>query len=372
MKFNCKVSDLASAVAAATRVVPNRPTHPILANVLIRAREGKLYVTGYDLSLSLTPVCLAEVEEPGEITLPAKTLNDLISKLPPSETARFSVKELNVTIELSFGSYKIQGISSESYPELASFADESKGFEIESEVLNQALSFCVVATSREETKQVLCGVNIQSTGSCLKFAATDGHRLVKTTFDLNVADELNVTLPSRSVSELIKILAVTHSSATEVTFSPTHAEFFTGNTTLITRNLTGQYPAYEQLIPNQHEHKIEIGDRAEFLSAVQRVGVLSGELIKLRASKNYLKIISRGSDQGAGEETITASANLEEGVDIAFNTKYLTDALKSIQSDAIIINFNKSKLNEVSTPIIFTPSGDRNDIYLLMPVTLKN
>ncbi len=191
MKLICKQSDLNTHLSLTSRAVSSRPTHPILGNVLLQAdaATSQVSLTGFDLSLGIRTTFNAEVLEAGKITLPAKLLNDIVSRLPEgeislddesSDTENQSVGEgLTLTLTPKNGRYEVRAMGAEEFPELP-ISENDKAVHLPAAALIEGLGGSLFATSVDETKQVLTGVHLTVKQDSLEFAATDGHvRLVQ-------------------------------------------------------------------------------------------------------------------------------------------------------------------------------------------------
>src|ERR687885_1214896 len=188
MKLVCTQSDLNSNLSLVTRAVPSRPTHPVLGNVLVSGdtQTQQVRLTAFDLSLGIQTSFTAQVLQDGEVAIPAKLLNDIVSRLPEGEItledqAGESVNETDsdrriVTLTSVSGRYQVRGMSSEEFPELPQIA-AAVAVHLPVEALVEGLRGSLFATSSDETKQVLTGVHLTMQQDSLEFAATDGHRL---------------------------------------------------------------------------------------------------------------------------------------------------------------------------------------------------
>ena len=229
MKLVCTQSDLSTNLSLTSRAVPSRPTHPVLANVLLQAdaETNRVSLTGFDLSLGIRTSFSAEVEQGGAIAIPAKLLNDITSRLSEGEitledeSASVSTpgsEGLIVTLTPKNGRYQVRAMGAEDFPELPVIENvETRNFaSLQATALIEGLRGSLFATSADETKQVLTGVHLTVKQDTLEFAATDGHRLavVETTNEsLDAKDletefaSLEVTIPARALRELERMVA---------------------------------------------------------------------------------------------------------------------------------------------------------------------
>jgi DNA polymerase-3 subunit beta len=389
MKLVCNQQDLSNNLSLVSRAVPSRPTHPVLANVKLAASDndegGTVTLTGFDLSLGIQSSFSAQVAEAGILTLPAKLLNDIVSKLPSGNLTLESNEDENlVTITSGSGRYQVRGMSAEEFPELP-LIDDGEAKQLPANALIDGLKGSLVACSQDETKQILTGVYLKVKSDCLEFAATDGHRLgivevVREAWALpDRGDDrvgtdsgevlFEVTVPAKALRELEKMI----SSRQEGDNLALHLEqgqvvFDWKNQKLTTRTLEGKYPDYRLLIPRQFQRQITI-DRKQLLSALEIVAVLADQtnLVKFTIDEGNQRISlsAEAQERGSGEESLPAQISGTD-LEIAFNVKYLLDGLKTLTSQEMTIN-----LNGPLEPVILSPLGGVKMTYLVMPVQLR-
>lgn len=401
MKLVCTQSDLNTNLSLVSRAVPSRPTHPVLGNVRLVAdtENQRVNLTGFDLSLGIQTSFPATVETGGEITIPAKLLNDIVSRLSEGEiTLEDKPRDdgegetLIVTLTSSSGRYQMRGMGADEFPELPHI-ETPVAVHLSVEALTEGLRGSLFATSSDETKQVLTGVHLTMQQDSLEFAATDGHRLavVQTTNENTEQEEkeedarelatasqtatdtspLEITLPARALRELERMMGMRQANdKVSLNFEQGQIVFQVGEHRLTSRTLEGQYPAYRQLIPRQFEREITI-DRRKLLSAVERIAVLADQKnnvlkFSIDSLNQQLSLSVESQDVGSGQESLSAEVS-GESMDIAFNIKYLIDGLKALSTSDI-----QMQMNATTTPVILTPVGGLKMIYLIMPVQLRN
>ncbi|MDF5725157.1 MAG: DNA polymerase III subunit beta [Rhizonema sp. PD37] len=386
MKLVCTQSDLSTNLSLTSRAVPSRPTHPVLANVLLQAdaETNQVSLTGFDLSLGIRTSLNAEVIQGGAIAIPAKLLNDITSRLSEGEITLEdesadsntpSSEGLIVTLTSKSGRYQVRAMGGEEFPELP-LIENTQATQLQATALIEGLRGSLFATSPDETKQVLTGVHLTVDQDSLEFAATDGHRLavVQTTNenpDTGYEGKLEVTLPARTLRELERMLA--HNSSQEelvaLYFDQGQVVFEWQNQRLTSRTLEGPYPAYSMLIPRQFQRELTL-DRKQFLSALERIAVLADQknnIVKLSLDNaaQGITLSCESQDVGSAMESMAAQISGED-IDIAFNIKYLMEGIKALPSSEI-----QMQLNTNLTPVIFTPLGGLKMTYLAMPVQLR-
>jgi DNA polymerase-3 subunit beta len=365
--------------------VSSRPTHPVLANVLLVADEDtqQVSLSAFDLSLGIQTSFPAQVEVGGKLTLPAKLLNDIVSRLPDGEIqldsdATEAEGNYLTTLICASGRYQVRGMGSEEFPELPVVqGDEVTHLPVEA--LLEGLRGSLFSASTDETKQVLTGVHLTIGADGLEFAATDGHRLavVETvnaaTPEISEAPDtqsLDVTIPAKALQELTKMLDRQPGNTVAVQFDQSQAVFEWADQRLTSRLLEGQYPNYRQLIPRQFARQLTV-DRRLFLSALERISVLADQknnIVKLSFNSGHqeLTLSVDAQDVGSGREAIPAQITGED-IDIAFNVKYLVDGLKVLTTTDV-----QMQLNTATSPAILSPLGGIKMTYLVMPVQIRS
>ncbi len=394
MKLTCTQSDLSSNLSLVSRAVPSRPTHPVLANVLLiaDAENQRLELTGFDLSLGIRSSFPAVVETGGSFTLPAKLFNDIVSRLPDGNiTIDDDQGEALVepsgsyiaTLTSTSGRYQVRGMGGEEYPELPKVED-GEVINLPPEALINGLKGTLFATSPDETKQVLTGVHLKVQPDGLEFAATDGHRLaiVQTESvalegeseveEIEEIEEFEVTIPAKALREVERMIGMRQSSEpVALKFDEGQVIFELGEQRLTSRKLEGQYPAYRQLLPNKFTNQINV-DRKQFLAAVERIAVLADQknnILKctIDSVNQEISLSVDAKDVGSGRESMSAQISTDEPEEIAFNVKYLIEGLKAIPSASEI----SIQLNTATSPVVLNPLGGLKMTYLIMPVQLR-
>ena len=377
MKFVCTQNDLSTNLSLVSRAVPSRPTHPVLANVLLQAdAKAKLVsLTAFDLSLGIRTSFAAEVEIGGAITLPAKLLNDIIARLPEGDiTLENEAGEtpFRASITSTSGRYQVNGMGAEEFPELP--VVEGEAINLQAEALIEGVKGSLFAASDDPTKQVLTGLHLTMQQDALEFAATDGHRLavVQTANESldEVISQLEVTVPAKALRELERMIGKLQSSETiSLNFERGQVVFEWGEQRLTSRTLEGQYPAYRQLIPRQFERQIAL-ERRQLFSALERIAVLADQknnIVKFTIDSNNQEITLSVDAQevGSGREVLPAQIS-GESIQIAFNIKYLMDGLKALSTSEI-----QMQLDTPLSPVVLTPLGGLKMTYLIMPVQIR-
>ena len=210
MKLVCSQSELSSSLQLVSRAVASRPTHPVLANVLLTADAGtgRLSLTGFDLSLGIQTSLPASVETSGAITLPARLFGEIVSRLSSDSPITLACAEGAEQVELTSlsGSYQMRGMPAEDFPDLP-LVQSGTPIRLEANALVKGLRATLFASSGDEAKQLLTGVHLRLDPEGLECAATDGHRLAMVDRKLPDARiERGVIMPRKGLAEARKLL----------------------------------------------------------------------------------------------------------------------------------------------------------------------
>ena len=385
MKLVCSQAELNAALQLVSRAVASRPTHPVLANVLLTADAGtdRLSLTGFDLNLGIQTSLPASVDTSGAVTLPARLLGEIVSKLSSDSPVSLSSDAGAEQVELtsSSGSYQMRGMAADDFPELP-LVENGTALRVDPSSLLKALRATLFASSADEAKQLLTGVHLRFNQKRLEAASTDGHRLAMLTVEDALQAEINadesepaelaVTLPARSLREVERLMASWKGDDPVSLFCESGQVVVLAADQMVTsRTLEGTYPNYRQLIPDGFSRTIDL-DRRAFISALERIAVLADQhnnvvRIATEPATGLVQISADAQDVGSGSESLPAEIN-GDAVQIAFNVRYVLDGLKAMDCDRIRLSCNAP-----TTPAILTPSNDEFGLtYLVMPVQIRS
>ena len=385
MEIVCNQNEFNYAIQLVSKAVASRPTHPILANLLLTADQGtnKISLTGFDLNLGIQTSFDATVKKSGAITVPSKLLSEIVNKLPSETPVSLDVDESsdNILIKSDRGSFNIKGIPSDDYPSLP-FVESGTSLNIDPSSFLKALKLTIFASSSDDSKQLLTGVNFTFNLKYLESAATDGHRLAvvlvdnKENFDekedfASNEENLSVTIPTRSLREIEKLVSLRSSeNSIKLFYDKGQVVFISSNQIITTRTLEGSYPNYSQLIPDNFT-KLFTFNTKKIIESLERIAVLADQqssVVKIKLNEKDLALVSADAqDIGNASELVPVSFDFDQ-FDIAFNVRYLLEGLKVISSENVIF-----KCNLPTTPAVLVPEDNINSFtYLVMPVQVRS
>ena len=385
MKVVCSQSELNAALQLVSRAVATRPTHPVLANVLLTADAGsnRLSLTGFDLNLGIQTSLAASIDSSGAITLPARLLGEIVSRLSSDSPITLATDADGEQVELTSlsGSYQMRGMPADDYPDLP-MVESGQPLKLQASGLVQALKGTLFASSADEAKQLLTGVHLHFTDTSLEAAATDGHRLAVLGVDDALhdaapsedpeSDGFAVTLPARSLREVERLMAGWRSEEPVSLFCDRGQVVFLAADQMVTsRTLEGTYPNYRQLIPDGFTRTISL-DRRALIAALDRIAVLADQhnnVVKFSTQPDdgVVLLSADAQDVGRGSESLPATLT-GDAMQIAFNVRYLLDGLKAVATDQVVLHCNAP-----TTPAVLKPEGETESFtYLVMPVQIRS
>jgi len=371
MKVTIERAALLKSLGHVQSVVERRNTIPILANVLLEARDGALGLSATDMDITIVESQAAEVVTPGATTAPAHTFYEIVRKLPDGAQVELSVEAEGGQMRLKAGrsSFALATLPKEDFPS-GEGEDLPQRFTLHGEELRNLIDRTRFAISTEETRYYLNGIYLHATRdqtpACLRAVATDGHRLARFEVDLpdGAAGMPGVIVPRKAVNELRKLIDELESGV-EVSLSQTRIRFaFNGTTVLTSKLIDGTFPDYERVIPAGNDKHMQVACR-DFAKAVDRVATISSEksrAIKLSLDDGVLTLSATSPDQGSASESLDASYD-GTPLDIGFNARYVLDIAERIEGAEARFSFADS-----ASPTIVRDTTDSSALYVLMPM----
>jgi DNA polymerase-3 subunit beta len=361
MKFRISKEALLDGLQKVQHVVSTRTTLPILSNVLLVARNGRIQFTTTDLDVGITGSVEAQIDKDGATTLPARKLVNIIRELPASEV-EISVDAKNVaSIQSGPSFFKIIGLSQDEFPPLPDF-DGAKEFRIPQVMLRDGLRKTSYSISTDETRYVLNGIFTSFREGKMTLVATDGRRLAMVENDLEfpASHETDVIIPTKAVQELMRLLG--DSGDVIVRLSDSQVSFSVGDTLLVSKLIEGNYPNYRQVIPGDSTERVPL-NRESMLETVRRVSLLSSDKsnsVKLVFSENQIEVTANSPDVGEARETLDVVYS-GKPMQIAFNPDFLKAPLQNLDAETVYLDL----IDEMSPGVVRI---DGSFLYVIMPM----
>ena len=373
MKFIVRKEDLYDGIKIVERATSQKAVQPVLYNILIETVENnKIRLTATDLVLTVITLVEAQVEKEGKITLPAKKLNEIISKLG-NELVTFETEEngTNVNISCQKSKFDIIGISANEFPpEVTNYnIDDAKCFDVELKPFLKAIRQGGFAAASYEVSNLLSGIVCDFSNGILEIASTDGNRLARVREKINsdITEQTQLIIPSRTLNEFMKMGAFFEDETIKICKDKSTVILKTEKTLTISRLLEGQFPKYNQLIPSESP-KQAIVNVSRLITAIERVSVMASEktsLVRMHFADNELTLSADTQEAGKSEDKLDIEYTAEELL-IAFNYKFVLDTLRIMESEEVVIGLNASL-----SATVLKPKSDEDFICLIMPVQIR-
>lgn len=366
MKFAILQQDLIPVLQAVSRSCGVKSQLPVLGNILLQTDQGQLKLSATNLEIGVVKIVNAEIIEEGEITLPAKTLVEVVNNLS-GEMLSFTTSGDQAEISTPSFSSRINGIAATEFPSIP-FAGKQT-ITLKPEALAKTLPQVTFAAAVDDGRPILTGILTEIKDKKLQFVATDGYRLAHKIVPLVEDSSFRALVPRRTFEEIMRLITEDDVDEIKVATSEDNNQiiFSFGNTQLSSRLIEGQFPAWEKIIPEKALVRVVV-EKGEILKAVKLASVFSraeANVVKLQNLPNKLVLTSEAKELGNQKKEIEAQVEGEE-IFIAFNTKFLQDALTAIGSSQVVI--------EVSGPLsaaLIKPIGEEGLQYIIMPVNLS-
>jgi DNA polymerase III subunit beta len=348
-------------------IVERKSSVPMLSNVLLDARDGRLSISATDLDVSLRCGCAARVIEPGALTLGAKKLYEISRSLPESDVHIRELPDSWVAIECEKVSFKVAGLPKDDYPALPE-ADGPRGTALPGVGLRDLIARTSFTITAEDARYFLGGALLVVDDEGFAVVSTDGHRLAYARRQISLAgmEPVRVLIPRKAVHEMGRLL----DDGGDVYFrqSGGHLLFSVGERLLSSKMIEGQFPAYEKVVGVRPEHAAIVETEA-FAAALRRVSLLSPErtrAVRLVLGPGSLELLASSPELGEARDAVAAEYS-GEGVDIAFNGQYLLDFLGVVGTEKVSIGLRNSESQGILTPAGETEVDYR---YVVMPMRL--
>ncbi len=370
MKIRVERDSLADAVAWSARTLPNRPSLPVLAGLVVEAAGDAVSLSGFDYEVSTRATLDADVETAGKTLVSGRLLSDIARSLP-AQPVLISLEGNRATITCGRTSFTLPTLPIEDYPALPAMPDSSGT--VDAGIFGHAVTQVAVAAGRDDTLPTLTGIRVEVDGSSIVLAATDRYRLAVREIEWSPSDSkvhAELLVPAKTLADTAKSL----SGGSNVSLSlPPEGERLMGfegdNRRTTTRLLDGEFPKYRSLLPNESSTHATV-DTASLIEAVKRVALVAerNTPVRLTFAHSELALRAGAGDDAKAEESLEASIEGDD-IEIAFNPGYLLDGLAAINAAQAQFAFTQA-----TRPAVIVGVTDNAPIpayqYLLMPVRL--
>ena len=371
MKIKIKKELLLENLNKVSKAISTKNLIPILSGIKFDLTKEGLTLTASDNDITIQTFIPAdnkemEIEKEGSIIIQGKYVLDIVRKLPDEFVNIEVIDELKILIYAENSEFNLNGINQKEYPNVA--LENSKNFvKINTKLFKTIINQTAFATSTDESRPILTGINIKITGDILECSATDSYRLAKKQAKLNeiAGETYNIIVPGKNIVEFMKILNEGNEEL-EIHIFSNKVLFKQNNLLFQSRLVSGNYPNVNNLIPSDSFLKIT-ANLSNLYDVIDRASILTSDkeknIVTLETNKNLLIVRSSSAEIGRVEEKMNITKDNEEEIKISFSAKYMMDALRSFEGDTVELAFE----GEVK-PIIIKDDEDPNLTQLVLPI----
>lgn len=375
MEIILNKEDFSNGIKIVEKVTSQKAIQPILSNILIETvSSDRIRFCATDLNLAINYKTSAQVVSQGSITLSAKKISEIVSKLSSTDITLKSDDETNnIKIKSSKTEFDLIGLNPEEFPKTIEENTQNENFKtivLNKNEFSKAIKQIIFAVSQQETQAVLTGVCFTINEKNLELAATDGNRLTRIQKEIEtpVDEAINFIVPSKTLQEVQRISSLVEDENITLKIQKNKILFEFENLAFQSRLIDGIYPKYQQLIPNSNDKKIVI-DRVELINSIERVSIMVNDrtnVVKFNFTQGQLEIMADTPEAGKSKDYIDIEYNFDDML-TAFNYRYVLDGLKNMDSKNVEI-----EISDVLAASIFKPQDDTsNYICLIMPVKVQ-
>jgi DNA polymerase-3 subunit beta len=366
MKFTIDRELLLKPLQQVIGVVERRQTLPVLGNLLIVADARGLNITATDLEVEIQSRVQVDINEPGEITLPARKLVDICKALPENASIQFTINDEKALIRSGKSRFTLTTLPANDFP----LVDNIKGdcrFSIAQNKLKELIERTQFAMAQQDVRYYLNGLMLEISRGRLRAVATDGHRLALCDMpvDINSIENRQVIVPRKGIQELQRLLEG-NEALVQLDIGSNHVCVSGADMRFTTKLVDGRFPDYDRVVPKGGD-KLVTANRELLRQALSRTSILSNEKyrgIRLNLVKNTIKIQAHNPDQEEADEEFEVEYD-GAGLEIGFNVTYLLDVLAAVRSDQVEIT-----LSDANSSCLVREPGSQQYRYVVMPMRL--
>ena len=372
MNLTIKKDLLLNALNKVSKAISTKNLIPVLAGIKFELKKKKLTLTASDNDITIQTMIEStneedfKVEHEGSIIIQGKYILDIVRKLPDKYINIEVVDELKILIYTENSEFNLNGISESEYPNIG-LEESKKKVHIKASVFKDIVNQTAFASSNEESKPVLTGINFNIVGDVLECNSTDSYRLARKVIKLDNASEenYNIVIPSHNILEFSRIIDEEDGDI-ELHIFNNKILFKTGNLKFESRLINGTYPNTSNLLPDDSYLVVSTNLNA-FYDVIDRVSILTSDkeknIVTLETNGDMLILKSSSVEIGRVEEKMPITKNNNEDIKISFSAKYMMEALKSFSTETVDIHF----VGEIK-PILIKSSEDETLTQLVLPI----
>jgi len=375
MRVSVLQENFHKGLSIVSRAIQSRPSLPILANVILTTDDARLRLSATNLELGISAWIGAKVESGGSITVPARTLQDFISTLPPERVdLDLDVRTLTLHLSCAGKTANIKGMDAAEFPSMPDFNPE-QAIAIKARTFKEMVDQVVFSAAKEDNRPILTGVLMRFEGDVLTLAAADGYRLsVRTTeLEFNAGEREPLIVPARTLQELSRVIS-DEDDELQIALPKGRGQvmFSLSNVVMVSQLIEGKFPDYEAIIPRRYETSI-LAYTDDLLAACRSSEVFakdSANTARVLIEPSGMptvpgRVVVAGQSQEKGDAEAPIDASIEgQAIEVAFNIRYLIDVLSVIREEQVVL-----ETSGPTSPGVVRPAGRDDLIHVIMPMS---
>ena len=365
MKIKCNSDALNKAIQTVQKAIISKPSTPIFSGIHIVTIDNAIELQAMDLNMAISCTTEANILEPGEIVVSAKYLSELIRKFSCEEiTIEKNPENKTITINSSSSEFKLLLMNEEDFPKFPSF-NGNKSIEIPDDKIKDLIRKTIYACSNDESRPLFTGILFDVSTENITCVGTNTHRLAIKSVEQANEEAMNLIIPSKVLAEIARNLNSDVPQMVKISLLNNQIMIVIDNVIIVSRLIEGKFPDYRRVIPPKFAVTAKVKVK-EFASAVERVSLFSSDgeysIIKININNNNMILTSSNPASGTGKENVACVSD-GENLNVAFNSQYIADILKNMESEEVVLSLNTSL-----SPVCIKAVDDESYTYIVTPV----
>ncbi|MFT4179868.1 MAG: DNA polymerase III subunit beta [Thermomonas sp.] len=366
MRFSLQREVLLKPLAQVVNVVERRQTLPVLANLLVKVRDGQLSLTGTDLEVEMVSRTGVDDAQDGETTIPARKLFEIVRALPDGSKVTVSQTGDKVTVQAGRSRFSLATLPANDFPSIDE-VEAAERVSVPESAMKELIERTAFAMAQQDVRYYLNGLLFDLRDAALRCVATDGHRLAlcEATLEAGTGSKRQIIIPRKGVTELQRLLEG-GDRVLELELGKGHIRVKRDDVTFTSKLIDGKFPDYEAVIPIGADREVKI-DREVLRAALQRASILSNEKyrgVRVEVSPGQLKISAHNPEQEEAQEEVEADTTVDQ-LAIGFNVNYLLDALSALRDEFVVL-----QLRDANSSALVRGADSHHARHVVMPLRL--
>jgi DNA polymerase-3 subunit beta len=369
MNIVCEKESLLKMLSIAINAINERSTVDALKCFKLESKNNFMIITANNLETNIVCKVAAKTNKEGLSLVHAKTFYNIISKLPPGDVSMYLSENQTLLLQCGNSTFNIYTMKEEEFPEDMTIEDPVE-IKIDPLIFKNIIRHVYFSASDEEEKIILNGVLLEQNkeNNELIFVAADGYRLAKDKIVFQAKQSQNTIIPIKTIKEIVSIIGTYAVNNFSIMVATNKIKFICDDIQIYSRVITGKFPDYKMLIPQEHNLEIII-DRKEFLESCDRMNIIAlknSYMVKIEILDHFFVISTVTPDFGDGSEKINVQIKGDDSIQVVFNVKLMIEALKNLESNEVVLHI----IND-EKPICMKEKDNPDYLYIMMPIKVK-